>query len=219
MALKNLLLLPVLAAFFAETLSTPTPFSDQYTDHALRKRQSLNVVATTNSHANIIDWIPLTSQGKIAKAPPLPPALPQDPTKKAGKPISELEMPGIQRGPAGTVPVPRLNATYLANVRQKQPPPFGKSGVSKRQNSGNHWYVTSNMNVNNIGGNWVMVGHFSRIRFLCYLIRKIKIDLCSNFRACSRPSSTTGRISRCCRQLLPISPLQDFKQLKQGGLM
>jgi hypothetical protein len=157
--LKNLLLLPVLAGLFSETLSSPAPFGpfpNQYGEHALKKRQSLNVVATTNTHANTIDWIPIGSQGKLAKAPPLPPALPQDPTKQVRRPVAELEMPGVQKGPAGTVPIPRLNATYLANVRQKQAPPK-KSGISKRQNSGSHWYVNSNMNVNNHGGNWVMV--------------------------------------------------------------
>jgi len=160
--LKNLLLLPVLAAFFAETLTTPAPFPNQYVEHALKKRQSLNVVATTNSHANTIDWIPLASQGKIAKAPPLPPALPQDPSKKVARPISELEMPGVQKGPAGTVPIPRLNATYLANVRQKKAPPL-KSGVSSRQNSGSHWYVNSDLVVNNWGGHWVMVSSSSKM--------------------------------------------------------
>jgi hypothetical protein len=160
--LKNLLILPVLAAFVSETLSSPAPFPNQYTEHALKKRQSLNVVATTNTHANTIDWIPIGSQGKIAQAPPLPPVLPQDPTKKVAKPIAELEMPGVQKGPPGTVPIPRLNATYLANVRQKQAPPK-KSGISKRQNSGSHWYVTSNMNVINHGGNWVMVSPLNAI--------------------------------------------------------
>lgn len=154
--LKSLLLLPVLTSLFSETLSSPAPFPNQYVEHALKKRQSLNIVATTNTHANTIDWIPIGSQGKLAKAPPLPPALPQDPTKMAGRPVAELEMPGVQKGPAGTVPIPRLNTTYLANVRQKQAPPK-KPGVSKRQNSGSHWYVNSNMNVNNYGGNWVMV--------------------------------------------------------------
>jgi hypothetical protein len=153
--LKNLLLLPVVASFLAGTLSTPAPYPNQYVEHALKKRQGLDVVETTNTHAQIIDWIPIESQGKIAKAPPLPPALPADPTKMAAKPISELEMPGIKKGPPGTVPVPRVNTTYLAHVQHKKPPP--KKGVSKRQDAGLHWYVSSDQAVSNHGGNWVMV--------------------------------------------------------------
>ena len=153
---KNLLLLPVLATLIAGTLSTPTPYPNQYLEHALKKRQCQNVVATTNTHAQIIDWIPIESQGRIAQPPPLPPALPVDPTRKTAKPIAELEMPGVRRGPPGTVPVPRVNVTYLANV-QKKTLPTAKTGASKRQYAGAHWYVSSDQSVRNLGGNWVMV--------------------------------------------------------------
>jgi hypothetical protein len=81
--LKSFLLLPVLAGLFSETLSSPAPFPNQYVEHALKKRQSFSVVATTNTHANTIDWISIGSQGKLAKVPPLPSALPQDPTKSS----------------------------------------------------------------------------------------------------------------------------------------
>jgi hypothetical protein len=154
--ITNLLLLPVLVSFFTGTLSSPAAYPNQYVEHALKKRQSLNIVQTTNTHAQIIDWIPIESQGKIAKAPPLPHTPPTDASKKAGRPISELEMPGVQKGPPGTVPIPRVNATYLARAHQKQPPPK-KTGVSKRQDAGVHWYVSSNQDVSNNGGNWVMV--------------------------------------------------------------
>ncbi|KAE9364680.1 DUF239-domain-containing protein [Stipitochalara longipes BDJ] len=153
--LKTFFVLPLLAGFFAETLSTPAPFPNQYVEHALKKRQNHNVVETTHTQANTLDWIPLTSQGKIAKAPPLPSALPQDPSKKVARPVSELEMPGIKKGPAGTVPVPRVNATYLTNVCQKKPPP-NKSGKTKRQDAGDHWYVNADQVVNNHGSNLVM---------------------------------------------------------------
>jgi hypothetical protein len=156
LTLKNLLLLPVLATFFTGALSTPAPYPNQYVEHALKKRQGLNVVQTTNTHAQIIDWIPIESQGKVAKAPPLPPSLPVDPTKKAARPISELEMPGVKKGPPGTVPVPRVNATYLAHTQHKKPPPK-KTHPSKRQDAGVHWYVSSDQAVSNTGGNWVMV--------------------------------------------------------------
>jgi hypothetical protein len=154
--LKSFLLLPVLTAFFTETLSTPAPFPNQYVEHVQKKRQSHNnVVETTETPSHTLDWIPLSSQGKIAKAPPLPCALPQDPTKKALRPTSELEMPGIKKGPSGTVPFPRVNATYLANVCQKKPPPK-QPNRTKRQDASDHWYVNADQVVNNQGGSLVI---------------------------------------------------------------
>jgi len=150
--LKKLWLLPVLSSFFAETLSIPAWSSLQYVEKSRGKRQShnLNVVETTETHSNTLDWIQVSSQGKIAKAPPLPPALPQDPNRKTSRPISELEMPGIKKGPAGTVPIPRVNPTYRNSDCQKKPPPE-QPGITRRQDAGVHWYINSDQKVDNHG--------------------------------------------------------------------
>lgn len=153
--LKNLLLLPLLSTFFAGTLSTPAAYPNQYVEHALRKRAALNVVKTTTTHAQTLDWIPVGSQGTIAKAPPPLAPFAADPTKNAAKPISELEMPGVEKGPPGTVPIPRVNSTYLTNVHGIKKPPPAKRGVSKRQDAGIHWYVSSDQTVDNTGGSFV----------------------------------------------------------------
>jgi hypothetical protein len=154
--LKNLFLLPLLSTFFAGAFSSPAAYPNQYVEHALKKRAALDVVKTTTTHAHTIDWVPIESQGEIAKPPPPPANLPADPTKKVTRPQSELEIPGVEQGPAGTVPVPRVNATYLQKVNGLKKPPPSKQGVSRRQDAGDHWYVSSNQNVNNNGGNWVM---------------------------------------------------------------
>ena len=153
---KSFLLFPVLSSLFAGTLSTPASYPRQYVEKFRGKRQiqNLNVVVTTETHANTLDWITLKSQGKIAKPPPLPATFPQDPNKKTSRPISELEIPGVKKGPSGTVPVPRVNSTYLKSLCQKKQPPRVPDS-SKRQDVGSHWYINSDQVVNNYGGGFV----------------------------------------------------------------
>jgi hypothetical protein len=134
----------------AKPISSP---KNQYVEDALRKRAGLNVVKTTVTEANTIDWIPIESQGEIASPPP-PRAIKRDATSNATTPISELEVPGAELGPPGTVPVPRVNLDYLtqATALKGGLPNLESSQHDKRQYSGDHWYVSSNQNVNNLGG-------------------------------------------------------------------
>lgn len=147
--LPRLLLASILSAFILQTTASPVAVpKSQYAEHALRKRANLNVRQTTTTDTTTIDWVPIDSQGHIASPPPLK-------TVYAGngsKPISELQKPGAQLGPPGTVPIPQVSLDYLDNVASKGPPRVNPNDKSKRQYSGVHWYVTSDQGVNNIGG-------------------------------------------------------------------
>lgn len=125
--------------------STPAPFPDPY---AVRKRPGLRVLKTTHSRGKILDWIPRESQGKIAKAPPLP-ALRKVVLSNYTLPSAELEQPDADVGPSGTVPILRL----AESIPPKTPlPDFPVSeSVRKRQTGSEHIYVSSNQNVNNVG--------------------------------------------------------------------
>jgi hypothetical protein len=113
-----------------------------------RKRAALNILKTTITDSHTIDWVSLDSQGPIAEAPP--PREPRDETR----PLAELELPGAELGPPGTVPIPRASSASLANGRSKKLP--GMPNM-KRQEShqGDHWYVSSNQTVANLGGSCV----------------------------------------------------------------
>jgi hypothetical protein len=144
---RQLFLASLFSSLFVGTISKPTAYPNQYAEHALRKRTALNVVQTTYTDAHTLDWIPIESQGTIASPPPPRPQY----TNNTLTP--ELEAPGAVKGPAGTVPVPRMSAEYLARAAPKQTPSSSPSKEkSKRQYSGDHWYVSSNQGVNNIGG-------------------------------------------------------------------
>ncbi|MGA7274307.1 MAG: neprosin family prolyl endopeptidase, partial [Candidatus Udaeobacter sp.] len=79
-----------------------------------RERRRKVVRTTTTPGGQTLDWIPIESQvpdGKIATPPPAPHALPPDDTTKPAE--FELENPNAERGPAGTVPVVRVNLAAL----------------------------------------------------------------------------------------------------------
>ncbi|KAH8891622.1 hypothetical protein GQ53DRAFT_781835 [Thozetella sp. PMI_491] len=107
-------------------------------------RAAVNVISTTFTKSHTIDWVSIDSQGVIAQAPP--PRTPRD----GARPLAELELPGAELGPLGTVPIPRAKSIS----RSKQLP--GMPSL-KRQDSqqGMHWYVTSNQSVANLGGSCV----------------------------------------------------------------
>jgi hypothetical protein len=149
----------LLSGIVAQVAASPfaAPVS-QYTEHAMRKRAGLNVVKrTVTSENTVIDWVPIESQGKIATAPPAPPAAKHGGLSTSSfngsKPMAELQYPGAELGPPGTVPIPQVSAEYLANVATKSLPDL--RSTKKRQNQNVHWYVSSNQNVNNIGGSAV----------------------------------------------------------------
>ncbi|KUJ19689.1 DUF239-domain-containing protein, partial [Mollisia scopiformis] len=103
----------------------------------------------TTTNTTTIDWVPIESQGNIA-TPPAPKSVYAG---NASKLVSELQLPGAQLGPPGTVPIPQVSTSYLDNTASKGLPELRSSkSKSKRQYSGNHWYSTSDQNVANIGG-------------------------------------------------------------------
>jgi hypothetical protein len=112
----RLFLASLFSSLFVGTISKPTTYPNQYAEHALRKRAALNVVQTTYTDAHTLDWIPIESQGTIASPPPPRPQY----TNNTLAP--ELEAPGAVKGPAGTVPVPRMSPEYLAGAVPKQAP-------------------------------------------------------------------------------------------------
>ncbi|TVY81819.1 hypothetical protein LSUE1_G005099 [Lachnellula suecica] len=146
--LRNSLLLFVIS--FLATGASSNPISSpraKYVDHSLGKR-AINAVKTTYTDGNVIDWVPIESQGIIASPPP-----PRAPCTNATAPVSELQVPGAEVGPPGTVPIPRVNLDYLtASTSLKEPPQVKPKGPNKRQYGGRHWYVNSGQSVNNFGG-------------------------------------------------------------------
>lgn len=89
-----------------------------------KQRCNLKIVKTTKSPSGqIIDWIPIESQGIIASPPPGGPNLPElpDDAKDAiynDTPIlGDLECEGAELGPEGTVPVPRLDLSRVSGNR------------------------------------------------------------------------------------------------------
>ena len=127
----------------------------QVLDYLKHQRNKLKIIQTTTSpNGQLIDWIPLHSQGPIAKPPPLPvvgllSGFTTSPvsSQQNGQPLAELELEGAVKGPAGTVPVARhdLNLipvnTTLTQLLTKAPEPESESDISKRQssNAGAHW--------------------------------------------------------------------------------
>jgi hypothetical protein len=147
---RPLFLASIFSSLFVGTISEPTAYPNQYAEHSLRKRAALNVVQTTYTDAHTLDWIPIESQGTIASPPPPRPQY----TNNTLTP--ELEAPGAVKGPAGTVPVPRMSPEYLARAAPKQGPSSSPSKEkSRRQYSGAYWYVSSSKDVDNIGGSAV----------------------------------------------------------------
>jgi hypothetical protein len=120
----------------------------QNIENALRRRANMNVVQTTSTDDNTIDWVPIESQGEIATPPPA-----RNVSSTGLKPVAELQQPGAKLGPSGTVPIPQINSTYMANSASKSLPEMRTTdSKAKRQYAGQHWYVSSNQGVTNLGG-------------------------------------------------------------------
>lgn len=150
---RKLFLASILSAFVLQLSATPvaSPLSQNVKD-ALSERATLPVQQTTTTDHHTIDWVHPESQGQgrpIAK-PPVPLAVLVSNLTTA---VPELQKPGAQLGPPGTVPIPRVDPLYLNNVATKALPDKKPPGhKSKRQNSNVHWYVSSTQTVANIGG-------------------------------------------------------------------
>ena len=119
------------------------------------RRKNLSILATTTSPTGqIIDWIPVESQGIVATPPPSP-AIQSD--RGASVAVAELDMEGAEKGPKGTVPVLRKNldaiefkeplSKYLNKVRGAQPGKDAPSTLGEDapvpQAGGTHRYGSS----------------------------------------------------------------------------
>ncbi|TVY29144.1 hypothetical protein LHYA1_G002679 [Lachnellula hyalina] len=140
-------------AFLLATSVTSKPISSPK-NPILAPRAGLDILKTTVTDTHTLDWIPIDSQGTIASAPPLPAR-----RTNGSTPTVELMQPGAEVGPLGSVPIPRVNPKLQASTNRitKQLPATNHSAQkqeqkSKRQYSGNHWYVSSDQSVANIGG-------------------------------------------------------------------
>jgi hypothetical protein len=99
------------------------PLNPALADWLNGRQASLKIVKTTiTPSGQTIDWVPIETQhplGKIATAPPAelaragPAGRALAPEHIAPKPASfELDDPQIERGPAGTVPIPRPDVAW-----------------------------------------------------------------------------------------------------------
>jgi Neprosin len=94
------------------------PLNPQIAQWFQARQSRLKPVKTTQTPSGqILDWIPIESQvpnGRIA-TPPAPYSIPSD---DKVRPVStELDDPKVERGPAGTIPVPRKNLGALHVTR------------------------------------------------------------------------------------------------------
>jgi hypothetical protein len=83
-------------------------YKQEYLDYLKARESSLEIVKTTKTPCGkIIDWIPIESQGEVCLPPP--PLKQHEPhcERPEKTPLSELQLPGIELGPEGTVPVLR----------------------------------------------------------------------------------------------------------------
>ena len=98
------------------------------------------VKTVTLPNGQVIDWVRKGSLGQVA---PLPPFAPDHAAKaQAIAPVFDDK----DRGPPGTVPIARS----LHTLPMKQLP--GGNSRVKRQNAGQHWYVSTEEHVDNNGG-------------------------------------------------------------------
>ena len=134
----------------------------EYLKHFQAQTSALNIVKTTqHSDGQLIDWIPIESQGEIAEAPPIPERVNLDSPERHGlRPKAELEFDGAEVGPEGTVPVPRqnielldFNKTLHERLSKQAPPIDGSNGIST--SAANHWYASSAQSVSNNGGSGI----------------------------------------------------------------
>ena len=152
--LKKMLLASLLSIFVVGGVSNPVASpSSQNAEDALHKR-GLEILKTTTTEHHTIDWVPLHSQGKIAPAPPPRAPYVPDPARNVTLATSELQHENAELGPAGTVPIPRSNLTP-STAKNGLPNKKTAQAKSKRQYSGDHWYCSSDLSVDNYGGSGV----------------------------------------------------------------
>jgi hypothetical protein len=91
----------------------------ELTEWLENRQKQLQIVKTTRTPSGqILDWIPIESQFPDGKVPsPPPPHLITRPIQDKDRPIKpaqfELDDPAVERGPQGTVPIPRPDISRL----------------------------------------------------------------------------------------------------------
>ncbi|MGO8816916.1 MAG: neprosin family prolyl endopeptidase [Terriglobia bacterium] len=94
----------------------------QLTQFLAARQSALKIVKTTTTPSGqTLDWVPIESQdpaGKIASAPPVMtmPVRTADNEKPVKAVSLELDDPKVERGPAGTVPLARLDISKLTRT-------------------------------------------------------------------------------------------------------
>jgi hypothetical protein len=108
------------------------------------------VKTTTTSKGQVLDWVPLESQGKIARPPPLS-ILNRAPTVRDAALVAGIKP--HDAGPAGTVPILRAHGPTKP---MKRPPRLEDNNATavaaKRSYNGQHWYASTAQAVDNHGG-------------------------------------------------------------------
>ncbi|KAI9778888.1 MAG: hypothetical protein M1839_007851 [Geoglossum umbratile] len=136
----------------------------EITEYFKKLQARLKIVKTTTSpNGQIIDWIPVESQGEIALPPP-DPRPPKGSDKSIGFPetpvIADLEREGAERGPRGTVPIPRKDLSKidfnrsLKDLLTKEPPKASLEAGKEQPTPtpGDHMYGSAYQHVTCDGG-------------------------------------------------------------------
>jgi Neprosin len=133
------------------------------TEYFRNRLNALKIVKTTRTSAGqTIDWIPKSSQGKVAAPPPLPKHS-KGSAKRSAVPGANTKIAEFipSNGPDGTVPVYRVdlgkvnfNTTTLQSFLGKNSPDRNNITLSKRE-ADPHWYSRARQFVDNYGGHAV----------------------------------------------------------------
>jgi Neprosin len=143
-------------------------FEREIRNYFERRHKHLDIVATTRTRSGqILDWVPIESQlkskAKIAQPPPdRELVLPRG--RRVGKLAKfELERPGAERGPPGTIPILRKDLSRIRIVRSLDDY-LSKHGISIRHVkldngfyllmpdiAGNHHYTLTSQNITCFG--------------------------------------------------------------------
>jgi hypothetical protein len=135
---------------------------------------------TTTPSGQVLDWILPEAQGPIATPPPIPKSVTASavdsgapaaqkvlidrPTASA---VPELELPGAEKGPEGTVPILRQKLELLSfshslteRLSKKGPPTTSEAVAAAPAAPAPHWYASTAQVVPNLGGQ----GYFSAFK-------------------------------------------------------
>lgn len=108
------------------------------------------IKTTTTSKGQILDWVPIESQGKIATPPPLT-LLKRTPSAHDAALIAAIKPQ--DSGPPGTVPILRAHGPTKPMKRLPRPEDNNStSTLTARSYAGQHWYASTAQSVNNHGG-------------------------------------------------------------------